>query len=170
MTREGSSGADEDQVLLDYLGQLLDEPGDLECSEAKPGSQGAEAADAEEPMNYPVAGICGCLGNQTILLPVAQIVGMQALAGPLVAAEGVLGLSCWRVNAHADLILVDPSSDLEIKAPNYADSRWRGHMLKLKDQNIGLLVNTISGPASVEEKQVAKVLRIATVATCLVLK
>ena len=157
MSKLGQS--DQDEVLLDYLGTLLqDDSEPVQVSSAEKKVDKSNEQSLVEPIAeliYPLAGIRVSMAGYTLLLPIKQLAGMQAISGPLSPADDLEAWPSWKVNPHADLNLLDASPVLTSTAPNYADAQWRGHILKLKAQDWGLLVDEIMGPYTVQQKQIA---------------
>lgn len=156
-----TSKPDHDQVLMDYLGTLLQEDrGDSSAPASAVAQSGlsSAASKAAHAISYPLMGIRARVAEQQILLPIEQLAGMQALTGPLVSSTlSEADWPSWKVTPHAELTLLDVSVALQAKAPDYVSGQWRGHLLKLKQQACGVLVDEIVGPSSVQESEVAQV-------------
>lgn len=149
------NNTDQDEVLLDYLGTLLQDDAEVQ---AKSAAHNGDTAEQQQPqLTYPLVGIRARIAEQLILLPVAQLAGMQAVTGPLSPADDVGEWPSWKINPHAELALLDASQALGVSLPNYADGQWRGHVLKLKAQTSALLVDEIMGPHTVHQSTTAGV-------------
>lgn len=136
-----SQGQD-DQVLMDYLATLLmdDEDGQPQSADGK----SAQAAFIDE--QFPMTCLSAQVAGATILVPINQVAGMQALAGPLFLADAWHGLPAYRLNQYGQMPLLDVTSIIQQPLSDYLDSAWRGHLLKLKGLEVGLLVDAILGP------------------------
>jgi hypothetical protein len=124
----------DDAVLMDYLSGLL-----------TPASVQRDVANASEEVTCSLASQA-CLkvkvGEQDLLLPLADLSGMQAICGPLIAKGG----AHWQGETHTDQVLLDLRGLLNIKAVAYDLSSWQGHSLKLKQTQQSVLVDSIVGP------------------------
>jgi hypothetical protein len=168
-----------DQVLLDYLDTLLqDDVAEGSLQSTGKDLQQIQQMDLDTTQNtpvvaafsYPLMGLRVQIAGCDLVLPIAGLAGMQALTGPLLRSGEVEGLASWKVNLHADLAMLDASHGLDRSVPTYEDAQWRGHVLKLKGQAYGLLVNDIKGPFSVSAEQVDKILELTPQVTLLLLK
>ena len=140
MSRGQGQGQD-DQVLLDYLATLL-------LDEEQPEVETTIPSDTPYPASdFPMMCLHAQIGGVKIAIPINQVVGMQALAGPLYTAPTWHDLPAYAATQHAQLALVDLAGVLHIAPADYMSSAWRGHMLKLKDLSVGILVDAIVGPA-----------------------
>jgi hypothetical protein len=136
------SRGQDDQVLMDYLATLLqdEEP-----------QQAASVTDEQQQMpfaanDFPMMCLSASIGESKIMIPINQVAGMQALAGPLYETSAWQALPAYLPTQHGKMPLIDLSVILQIESANYLDSAWRGHMLKLKDLSVGILVDAIVGP------------------------
>jgi len=156
-----TSKSEHDQVLMDYLGTLLQDDVDTNLapsSTVDSGTSSDEINNGVSQISYPLTGIRARVSDQNILLPIEQLAGMQALTGPLVSSAMLEAeWPSWKVNLHAELALLDVSAALRTEMPAYSSGQWRGHLLKLKQQACGVLVDEIMGPSSVQESEVAQV-------------
>lgn len=124
-----------DVILIDYLSGLLSPPG------AKP----YERADAEIGP-YSLIESQACLqvtvGGQDLLLPLADLCGMQAICGPLIEKTA----THWQAETHSDQVLLDLRRSLSLSDMPYDLRSWKGHSLKLKQIEQFVLVDSIVGP------------------------
>ncbi len=135
-----SQGHD-DQVLMDYLATLLSE-GEQQTTEPQ-----AEPATVVFPRtDFPMTCLRARVGDASLSIPINQLAGMQALAGPLYVTKAWQGLPTYLPSPHGQMLLLDVAAVLQQTPSNYVDSAWRGHLLKLKDQQLGVLVDAIQGP------------------------
>ena len=124
-----------DSVLMDYLSGLLmpsDATHDDECN----------SDEGLIPSLEPQACLQVKVGEQDLLLPLADLSGMQAICGPLIAMGG----AHWQGEKHSDHVLLDLRASLTVLAVPYDLSSWRGHSLKLKQTQQSVLVDLIVGP------------------------
>lgn len=142
MSRGPVKGQD-DEVLLDYLATLLldDEADQLSTAESLVMDTAFVAND------FPMTCLAAKVGDVKILLPISQVAGMQALAGPLYEGPSWQGLPTYLPAAHGQMLLVDVAAVLGVAPADYLASTWRGHLLKIKDLDKGILVDAILGPA-----------------------
>ena len=137
------SRGQDDQVLMDYLATLLqDEEPQQAVSVAGEQQQMPFAAS-----DFPMMCLHAQVGEAKIAIPINQVAGMQALAGPLYAAPAWHDLPTYVPTQHGQMALVDVAGVLQAVPADYLSSAWRGHMLKLKDLSVGILVDAIIGPA-----------------------
>ena len=123
-----------DAVLMDYLSGLLTPPGVLH-DDANANKQVATSLESQACLKVKV-------GAQDLLLPLADLSGMQAICGPLIAKGG----AHWQGETHSDQVLLDLRELLNVKAVAYDLSSWQGHSLKLKQTQQSVLVDSIVGP------------------------
>ena len=135
------SQTQDDQVLMDYLATLLQDETQAEAENLAPSSPFAVS-------DFPMMCLHARLGEVKLAIPINQVAGMQALAGPLYAAPAWHDLPAYLPTQHGQVVLVDMAAVLQTKPADYLASTWRGHMLKLKDVPVGILVDAISGPGS----------------------
>ena len=133
----------EDEVLLDYLATLLMD----DEVEQSPKEEPLVTDAAFEADDFPMTCLAAKVGKVKILLPISQVAGMQALAGPLYEGASWQGLPTYVPTAHGQMPLVDVAAELGVAPADYLSSTWRGHLLKIKDLDKGILVDAILGPA-----------------------
>lgn len=130
-----------DQVLMDYLATLL-------MDEQLP--QQATALPSDKPFadsDFPMMCLHAQIGQVKVAIPLNQIAGMQALAGPMYVAPEWHDLPAYLPTQHSQMVLVDMANVLHTDPADYLAPAWRGHMLKFKDLSVGILVDAIVGPA-----------------------
>ena len=142
MSRGQVKGQD-DEVLLDYLATLLTDD-ELHQSPAEV-SLATDAAFVAD--DFPMTCLAAKIGEVKILVPISQVAGMQALAGPLYGGSSWQGLPTYLPTAHGQMPLLDVAAVLGVAPADYLASTWRGHLLKSKDLDKGILVDAILGPA-----------------------
>ena len=145
---KGQVKGQDDEVLLDYLATLLmDDESDQQPTAAPLVTESAFGAD-----DFPMTCLAAKVGDMQILVPISQVAGMQALAGPLYESAPWQGLPAYLPTAHGQMPLLDVAAVLGLVPADYLASTWRGHLLKIKDLDKGILVDTILGP--VQQAQV----------------
>ena len=82
------------------------------------------------------------MGQQGLLFQLADLSGLQALCGPLIAQ----GDTFWQSEKHSDQVLLDLRQLLSLAAVEYNQSGWQGHSLKSKQPQLSVLVDSIIGP------------------------
>ena len=119
-----------DSVLMDYFSELLT-------------PTGVQYDDEELTLSLESQ---ACLqvniGGQGLLLPLADLSGMQAICGPLIAVGG----THWKGEKHSVHVLLDMRQPLSVAEVPYEQSSWQGHSLKLKQTEQSVLVDLIVGP------------------------
>jgi hypothetical protein len=125
---------EDDAVLMDYLSGLLS-PASTKLDEAKANKEVTCSLEPQACLKVKV-------GAQDVLLPLADLSGMQAICGPLIAKGG----AHWQGETHTDQVLLDLRGLLNIKAVAYDLNSWQGHSLKLKQTQQSVLVDSIVGP------------------------
>ena len=124
-----------DAVLLDYFSELLLSDGSEHSS--------ASIAGGDSLLNLnPQACLQVKVGEQGLLFQLADLSGMQALCGPLIAQ----GDTFWQSEKHSDRVRLDLRPLLSLAAVEYNQSGWQGHSLKFKQPQLSVLVDTIIGP------------------------
>ena len=123
---------DNDTVLMDYLSELLISA-DAEHVDVDPGM--ISVLESQACLQVKV-------GEQELLLPLADLSGMQAICGPLIAKADIY----WQSEKHSDQVLLDLRELLSVPAADYNLSSWQGHSLKLKQTKQSVLVDSIVGP------------------------
>ena len=82
------------------------------------------------------------MGQQGLLFQLADLSGLQALCGPLIAQADTF----WQSEKHSDQVLLHLSQLLSLAAVEFNQSSWQGHSLKFKQPQLSVLVDTIIGP------------------------
>jgi hypothetical protein len=132
---------DNDAVLMDYLSGLLT-PQDPQPDD-KPKLANELNIDAKKNTLLAAQPCLQVkLGEQNVLLPLVDLVGMQAICGPLIAVGGVH----WQCEKHSNQVLVDLRECLNVSVIPYGLGSWQGHSLKLKQTQQSVLVDVIIGP------------------------
>ena len=126
---------DTDAIILDYFSELLLSDG------SDHGSASMAGGDSLLNLN-PQACLQVKVGEQGLLFQLADLSGMQALCGPLIAQ----GDTFWQSEKHSDQVLLDLRPLLSLAAVEYNQSGWQGHSLKFKQLQLSVLVDTIIGP------------------------
>ena len=126
---------DTDAIILDYFSELLLSDG------SDHGSASMAGGDSLLNLN-PQACLQVKVGEQGLLFQLADLSGMQALCGPLIAQ----GDTFWQSEKHSDQVLLDLRQLLSLAAVEYNQSGWQGHSLKFKQPQLSVLVDTIIGP------------------------
>ena len=126
---------DTDALLLDYFSELLLS---VESEHKSASTVGVDSLLTLKPQ--------ACLqvkvGEQGLLFQLADLSGMQALCGPLIAQADTF----WQSEKHSDQVLLDLRPLLSLAAVEYNQSSWQGHSLKFKQPQLSVLVDTIIGP------------------------
>ena len=126
---------DTDAVLLDYFSELL------RSDESEHKSASTAGVDSLLTLK-PQACLQVKVGEQGLLFQLADLSGMQALCGPLIAQADTF----WQSEKHSDQVLLDLRPLLSLAAVEYNQSSWQGHSLKFKQPQLSVLVDTIIGP------------------------
>ena len=126
---------DTDAIILDYFSELLLSDG------SDHGSASMAGGDSLLNLN-PQACLQVKVGEQGLLFQLADLSGMQALCGPLIAQ----GDTFWQSEKHSDRVRLDLRQLLRLAAVEYNQSGWQGHSLKFKQPQLSVLVDTIIGP------------------------
>ncbi|MFT7178861.1 MAG: hypothetical protein ACI9EP_000196 [Oceanospirillaceae bacterium] len=126
-----------DAVLMDYLSELLIPQDDQLATQPSnaPSEDLISLLDAQPCLQVKV-------GVQDVLLPLADLAGMQAICGPLISMGGVH----WQSERYSEQVLLDLRSLLSISEIPYSHNNWHGHSLKIKQTQQSVLVDIIVGP------------------------
>ena len=115
------NNSDTDTVLLDYFSELL------LSDESEHGI--ASMTGGDSLLNFKSqAWLQVKVGQQGLLFQLADLSGLQALCGPLIAQ----GDTFWQGEKHSDQVLLHLSQLLSLAAVEFNQSSWQGHSLKFK--------------------------------------
>jgi hypothetical protein len=107
---------DTDAVLLDYFSELL------RSDESEHKSASTAGVDSLLTLK-PQACLQVKVGEQGLLFQLADLSGMQALCGPLIAQADTF----WQSEKNSDQVLLDLRPLLSLAAVEYNQSSWQGH-------------------------------------------